>query len=187
MEGNRQNVGTLLMSGIHLVRDEPGFRYARFRFRTTNQAQDNLFKQIHDQLRQLDVLCLRFYLLLVLPFLFSIPTIIPDGGSFLFSFAASASNFFTPDLFTSATLRSFTCRTPFPVPSSSFSGSGSAAPRMNANVTCSLPTRKQQSGPFESNDGIFHGFTYSSPPFSVFFTSARTAFVTPSSFPAFFT
>src|SRR6516164_392012 len=83
-----------------------------------------------------------FYLFLVLAFLFSIPTIIPEGGSFLFSFAAAAINFFTPGLFTSATLRSLTCRTPFPVPSNSFSGSCSAAPRINANVTCSLPTMK---------------------------------------------
>src|SRR5215471_13978315 len=103
-------------------------------------------------------------LLFVLALLFSIPTIIPEGGSFLFIFAASAISFFTPGLVTSATLRSFTWRTPLPVPSSSFSGSGSAAPRMNANVTCSSPTMKQHRGPFESNDGIFHGFTYSSPP-----------------------
>src|SRR5262249_53404927 len=41
--------------------------------------------------------------------------------------------------------------------------------------------------PFESNEGLFHGFTYSSPPFTVFFTSSRTAFATPSNFPAFFT
>jgi hypothetical protein len=46
---------------------------------------------------------------------------------------------------------------------------------------------KQQSGASESIDGIFHGFTYSSLPLTVFFTSALTAFITPSSFPAFFT
>src|SRR5215467_12375635 len=139
----------------------PTFRYAQ-----GHRSLNNLIKLIHNQLLQLGVRRLAsFYLFFVLGFLFSIPTIFPDGGSFLFSFAASAINFFTPGLFTSATLRSSTCRTPFPVPSSSFSGSGSAAPRMSANVTCSLPTMKQHSGPCESNDGIFHGFTYSSLPF----------------------
>jgi hypothetical protein len=40
-----------------------------------------------------------------LAFLFSIPTIIPDGGSFLFSFAASAINFLTPGRFTGKNTR----------------------------------------------------------------------------------
>src|SRR5689334_5458257 len=117
----------------------------------------------------------------------SIPTILPDGGSFLFNFAASAINLFTPGRFTSARLRSLTLRTPFALPSSSFSGSASIAPRKNASVTCSFPSTKTHSGPFESNAGVFHGLTYSSQSAAVFFTSARTAFMTPESLLDFFT
>src|SRR5690349_16036714 len=117
----------------------------------------------------------------------SIPTILPDGGSFLFNLAASAINLFTPGRFTSARLRSLTLRTPFALPSSSFSGSASIAPRKNASVTCSFLSTKTHSGPFESNAGVFHGLTYSSQSAAVFFTSARTAFITPENFPAFFT
>src|SRR5213082_1773292 len=51
--------------------------------------------------------------------LLSIPTIFPDGGSFLFNFAASAINLFTPGRFTSTRLRSLTLRTPFALPSRS--------------------------------------------------------------------
>src|SRR5690348_16172635 len=127
------------------------------------------------------------YLFLSLAFLFSIPTIMPDGGSFLFSFAASASNFFTPDLFTSATLRSLMFRTNFALPSSNFSGSGRAAPLRNASVTCSFPNTKQQNGPFESYAGTFHGLTYSSQSAAAFFTRVRKALARPVSFPAFFT
>ena len=114
-------------------------------------------------------------------------TIFPDGGSFLFNFAASAINLFTPGRFTSARLRTLTLRTPFALPSSSFSGSASIAPRKNASVTCSFPSTKTHSGPLESNAGVFHGLTYSSQSAAVFFTSARTAFITPEKFPAFFT
>jgi len=129
---------------------------------------------------------LRYFFLASSRLLF-IPTIIPDGGSFLFNLAASAINFFTPGLFTSAIFRSLTFRTNLALPSSSFSGSGRAAPRRNASVTCSFPNTKQHNGPSESNDGTFHGLTYSSQPAAVFFTNPRTALATPASFPAFFT
>src|ERR1700745_410305 len=111
------------------------------------------------------------YFFLALIFLFSIPTIIPDGGFILFSFAASAINFFTPGLLTSATLRNLTFRTNRALPSNNFSGSGRAAPLRNASVTCSFPNTKQHNGPSESNDGTFHGLTYSSQPAAVFFTN----------------
>src|SRR6202008_2856872 len=91
--------------------------------------------------------------------LLSIPTIFPDGGSFLFSFTASSIRLFTPGRFTSSGLRSFTLRTPLAFPSSSFSGSGSSAPRKNASVTCSFPSTKTQRGPSESKAGVFHGLT----------------------------
>src|SRR5215475_3547698 len=67
------------------------------------------------------------YFLLASFRLLSIPTIIPDGESFLFNLAAAAINFFTPGLFTSAIFRSLTFRTNLALPSSSFSGSGRAA------------------------------------------------------------
>src|SRR5579885_1691699 len=74
-----------------------------------------------------------------------------------------------------------------PGSSSSFPGSASAVPRRKMQLTWSLATMNPHSGPFESYEGIFHGFTYSSEPATDFFTNARTAFATPASFPAFFT
>src|SRR6266481_3832831 len=127
------------------------------------------------------------YLFASLPLLLFISTFIPSVGFLLFNFAASTINFFSAGLFKSPTVRTFTCRTLFPVPSSSPSGSGSAAPRKKINVTCSFPVMKPHTVPFESNDGIFHGFTYSSFPANVFFTSARKPFTTFFSLPAFST
>src|SRR6266481_8642391 len=127
------------------------------------------------------------YLFASLPLLLFISTFIPSVGFLLFNFAASTINFFSAGLFTSSAVRTFTCRPLFPVPSSNPSGSGSAAPRKKINVTCSFPVMKPHTVPFESNDGIFHGFTYSSFPAIAFFTSARKPFTTPFCFPAFST
>src|SRR5882762_6243274 len=127
------------------------------------------------------------YFFASLPLLLFISTFIPFIGFLLFNLAASTINFFSAGLFKSPTVRTFTCRTLFPVPSSNPPGSGSAAPRKKINVTCSFPVMKPHTVPFESNDGIFHGFTYSSHPAIAFLTSARKPFTTPFCFPAFST
>src|SRR5689334_1488637 len=106
----------------------------------------------------------RFFFPASFPLLLFISTFIPFICFLLFNFAASTLNFFNAGFFTSAVVRTFTCRTCFPVPSSNPSGSVSAAPRKKINVTCSFPVIKPHTVPFESNDGIFHGFTYSSHP-----------------------
>src|SRR3984893_8172886 len=87
-------------------------------------------------------LSLLHYFFASLPLLLFISTFIPFIGFPLFNFAASTINFFSAGLFTSPTVRTFTCRTLFPVPSSNPSGSGSAAPRKKINVTCSFPVIK---------------------------------------------
>src|ERR1700722_4615297 len=169
---------------------------------TNNENPDDQRHEFHPgansplTLRPLCSLCGNscLFLLSLLHFFFAslprrlfISTFIPSIGFRLFNFAASTINFFSPGLFKPPAVRPFTCRTLFPVPSSNPSGSGSTAPRKKINVTCSFPVMKPHTVPFKSNDGIFHGFTYSSLPAIVFFTSARKPFVTPFSFPAFST
>ena len=129
--------------------------------------------------------------ILILPslplyFLTSLFILIPSIGSLLFILAAARINLFNAGLFKSSTVRNFTCRKSFPVPSSSFSGSGSDVPRKNPNVTWFFPTMKKHIGPFDSNAGILHGFTDSVLPLTAFFTSRRKPSATSISFDPFF-